>query len=233
MTASDPPTVQSYRPEDLLGPLNPVERQNAPEWLYVSGARDLLKLGARVSIVGSRDASPQGLRRAAKLSRELVAAGVYVVSGLARGVDGAAHRAAMDAGGRTIAVLGTALDQVYPPEHADLQQRIIAEHVAVSQFENGTPTRKTNFPRRNRVMALISDATVIVEAGDGSGSLSQGWEALRLGRPLFVMKAVAEDSSLTWPGEMMRYGAQVLAATAQVLEVVPLDAGGALADLTF
>lgn len=233
MKASDPQSFPAHRPEELLGPLNPVEQQNAPEFLYVAGAWDLLKLGTRVSIVGSRDASPQGLKRAAKLSRELVEAGVYVVSGLARGIDTAAHEAAIAAGGKTIAVLGTALDKAYPPENADLQRRIMTEHLAVSQFKQGTPTRRGNFPRRNRVMALVSEATVIVEAGDTSGSLSQGWEALRLGRPLFVMKAVAEDASLKWPAEMVRYGAQVLAATAQVLDVVPLDAGGALADLTF
>lgn len=224
---------EAYSPEDLLGPLNEVERRNAPPKLYVAGAPDLLKLATRVSIVGSRKASPDGLKRAARLARELVARGVTIVSGLAEGIDTAAHTTAIEARGRTIAVLGTSLDKVYPSKNRALQTRIMEEHLALSQFAPGQPTRPSNFPRRNRVMALISEATVIVEAGDTSGALSQGWEALRLGRQLWIMKAVAEDSRLSWPKEMREYGADVLSGTQELLDALPLDAGGALADLVF
>lgn len=222
-----------YRPDDLLGPLNPVERQNAPEWLYVEGDVALLGSHARVSIVGTRTPSPEGLKRASRLARELVSHGVVVVSGLARGIDAAAHRAAIEGGGRTVAVLGTPLDVAYPRENAALQRQIAEHHLLVSQFPPGHPSGRTNFPRRNRTMALLSHATVIVEAGEGSGSLSQGWEALRLGRELCILRSVAEDAQLEWPAEMRRYGAQILTSTEQLLEVLPPPQEDSLARLDF
>jgi DNA processing protein len=116
----------------------------------------------------------------------------------------------MEKGGKTVAVIGTPLDEVFPRSNADLQRRIASEHLCISQFPTGFPVQRKNFPMRNRTMALISDATVIIEAGDSSGSLSQGWEALRLGRALFITKAVADDPALKWPAEMLSYGARVL-----------------------
>lgn len=211
-----------HRPEELLGGLNAVERKNAPAWLWTAGDVSLLRPRPRVSIVGTRQPSPDGSRRAERLARELAAEGVAIVSGLARGIDTAAHRATMEVGGRTIAVLGGPLDKSYPAENAALQRRIMQQHLALSQFAPGQSIRPTNFPRRNRTMALISDATVIVEAGDGSGTISQGWEALRLGRTLFILRSVAEDPALRWPGEMLRYGAQVLSETSQALAALPL-----------
>lgn len=225
--------TEAISPEKLLGPLNRVEQENAPERLFVAGAVALLKLGTRVSIVGSRKASAAGLKRAAKLARILAEKGITVVSGLAEGIDTAAHEAAMAAGGRTIAVLGTPLDRSYPRKNAGLQQRIVDEHLVVSQFPSGHSILKSNFPRRNRVMALISDATVIMEAGETSGAISQGWEALRLGRRLFIARSVAENPALTWPSEMRKYGAEVLAEAEDVIEALPRDAGGPLAGLSF
>ena len=197
-------------PEDLLGPLNEVEQQFAPKRLFVIGDRDILTEGSRVAIVGSRDASPDGLRRASKLAKLVVKKGGVVVSGLAKGIDTAAHTSAIQAGGRTIAVIGTPLGEVYPRENAALQETIQTDHLCVSQFAEGYPTRPQNFPIRNRTMALISDATVIVEAGQKSASISQGWEALRLGRGLFISKALVDNPSLTWPKEMLHYGASEL-----------------------
>jgi DNA processing protein len=212
---------QRFPPDELLGPLNAVERQNAPEWLYVAGDTSLLGQEPRVAIVGARNPTADGQRRAARLARELVGQKVVVVSGLARGIDAAAHTAAIQAGGRTIAVLGTPLDVCYPRENAELQKHIMKNHLAVSQFPEGYPTGRTNFPRRNRTMALLTHATVIVEAREGSGTLSQGWEALRLGRELFVLKSVVETPSLAWPKEMLRYGARVLGATEELLPTLP------------
>ena len=232
MTSTGP--IEAYKPDDLLGPLNDVERQNAPERLYVVGAVSLLRLGSRVSIVGSRRASDLGLKRARRLARLLAEAGVTVVSGLAAGIDTAAREAAIAVrNGRTIAVLGTPLDKTFPAANRGLQKRIMEDHLAVSQFPVGHPVQRGNFPRRNRVMALISDATVIVEAGETSGSLSQGWEALRLGRPLFILRAVAENPSLKWPKELIRYGASVLGEPDDLLEVLPSDGGGRFDALTF
>jgi DNA processing protein len=197
-------------PDELLGPLNEVERKFATKRLFVVGDPDIFKTGFRVSIVGSREASADGLRRAARLARHVCERGGVVVSGLARGIDTAAHRAAIDAGGRTVAVIATPLDIAYPPENRELQSSIMSQHVCVSQFVSGTPIRPGNFPTRNRTMALLSDATVIIEAGEKSGSISQGWEALRLDRGLFIANAVVENAVLRWPREMLSYGAQIL-----------------------
>jgi DNA processing protein len=195
---------------DLLGVLNEVEKKHAPDDLWLAGDLELLDRGPRVSVVGSRKATLEGIRRARALTQALVAHQITVVSGLAEGIDTAAHIAAIEAGGHTIAVLGTPLDQFYPKENRDLQERLMREQLVVSQFPSGYTVTPKNFPIRNRTMALLTDATVIVEANEKSGTLHQGWEALRLGRLLFLMENVVNDPALSWPKEMMYYGAQVL-----------------------
>ncbi|WP_255564590.1 DNA-processing protein DprA [Mameliella sp. CS4] len=203
-------TNQAVRTSELFGQLNSFEAKYAPEGLYLAGDASLLSGGRRVSIVGTRKPSPEGMARARALTRMLVAEGIIVVSGLAEGIDTVAHETAMAEGGRTITVLGTPLSQAYPARNRDLLERIKAGHLAISQFPEGMPARRTNFPQRNRTMALISDATVIIEAGENSGTRHQGWEALRLGRMVFLMQSVAENPDLTWPKEMIGYGAQIL-----------------------
>ena len=201
---------QSFTPEELLGSLNDVETKNAPNCLFVAGDAELLRSGRRVSVVGSRKVSEAGIRRTRKLVKKLVDQNIIVVSGLAAGVDAVAHTATIEAGGRTVAVLGTPLDKFYPASNKVLQTRLMREHAVVSQFPLGYPATPKNFPMRNRTMALLTDATVIVEAGEKSGTRHQGWEALRLGRDVFIMSNVAEDESLSWPQEMIAYGAQIL-----------------------
>jgi DNA processing protein len=210
--------VREVTPEEILGPLNEVERKNAPARLYLAGDTELLRHGTRVSMVGSRKPSREGVRRARALAKALVERGITVVSGLAEGIDTAAHEAALAAGGHTIAVIGTPLDKVYPAKNRALQEQLIREQLVVSQFPQGYPSQPKNFPMRNRTMALLTDATVIVEAGEKSGTLHQGWEALRLGRLLFLMENVAANAKLSWAREMIRYGAQVLSR--ENLEVV-------------
>jgi len=195
---------------ELLGELNEVERKYAPKKLFIVGRREILDERPRVSIVGSRKPSARGLQRAKKLARIVAERRGVVISGLAMGVDAAAHRAAIEAGGLTVAVIGTSLNNVYPRENAELQELIQQQYLCISQFPIGYPTRRENFPIRNRTMALISDATVIIEAGNTSGSLSQGWEALRLGRRLFISKSLTENKSLSWTREMQAYGAELL-----------------------
>ena len=195
---------------EALGTLTDVEEKNAPKTIYFEGNRALLNQGPRVSVVGSRKASAEGLKRARSLSRALVAHGIVVVSGLAEGIDTAAHTSALEAGGKTIAVIGTPLDTAYPKENLALQDRLAREQLVVSQFPLGSAVTPKNFPIRNRTMALLTDATVIVEAGEKSGTLHQGWEALRLGRQLFLLESVATDDVLTWPAKMIHYGAHVL-----------------------
>jgi DNA processing protein len=175
-----------------------------------------------VAIVGTRHPSPEGERRARKLVKALVEKRVVIISGLAQGVDTLAHAQAIELGGRTIAVLGTPLDQVFPRQNEALQRQIAHGHLLVSEFPPGSAVARGNFPRRNRTMALIADVSVIIEAGDGSGTLSQGWEALRLGRPLFLLKSLLE-TNLKWPREMLEYGASVLAQLEDLMKVLPGD----------
>jgi DNA processing protein len=212
-----------------LGALDAVHLRHAPDRLYLQGDASLLRRGPRVAIVGSRAASAEGLARARSVAKAFARNQVIVVSGLAAGIDTAAHESAIEHGGRTIAVLGTPLDQTLPKENAALQARIAAEHLVVSQFPVGTPITPKNFPIRNRTMALLSDATVIVEAGETSGTRHQGWEALRLGRLVFLMENVSNDPGLSWPGEMVRHGAQVLSREnlRQVIDNLPSMSGAA------
>ena len=213
--------------KELLGPLNDVETKYAPTQLYVAGDKELLKQSPRVAVVGSRKASQGALSRTTKLVEKLVREQAIIVSGLAMGIDTAAHRAAIRSGGRTIAVLGTPLDVVTPSANRELQHLIMREHLAVSQFPAGTTVRPHFFPIRNRTMALICQTSVIIEAGDGSGTLSQGWEALRLGRSLFIAEEVVNDAALTWPAEMLDYGARVLGDDVdELLETLPAPGSG-------
>lgn len=213
--------VNATPSEELLGPLTAVEKRFAPTRLWTAGDRSLLTHHPRVAIVGTRTPTDEGVKRARRLVRELVKHDAIIVSGLAQGIDTIAHSTAM-LEGRTIAVIGTPLDDVFPRQNAMLQQRIATRDLLVSEFAPGTKVAKGNFPRRNRTMALIADASVIIEAGDGSGTLSQGWEALRLGRPLFFLRSLLE-ADLKWPQEMVKYGAQVLSKTEDLLELLPRD----------
>lgn len=212
---------RAYSAEELLGPLNTEEQFYAPTQLFVAGHKEWLRQPPKVAVVGARKASPEGVRRAAKLARLLVEHKATVVSGLAEGIDAAAHTATLESGGRTIAVIGTPLSETYPARHRALQQQLMKDHLVVSQFPGGMPTTRKNFPLRNRTMALICDASVIVEASDGSGSLSQGWEALRLGRPLFLMASILDRKDLTWPQTMLQYGAMVLHTPDDLFEQLP------------
>lgn len=219
-------TPGRYRPptdcvELPVGDLELIRAEDAiklPGRLYVAGDRSLLRGTPRVSIVGSRDASADGKKRAARLARLLAERGIVVVSGLAKGIDIAAHEGAIAAGGKTIAVIGTPLTKAYPAEHAAMQERIYREHLLVSQFSPTTRTFQSSFVARNRTMALLSHASVVVEAGDTSGSLSQAAETQRGGRPLFFMRSVLERTGLKWPERFQATGAIVLDDVQQIVE---------------
>lgn len=148
------------------------------------------------ALVGSRGVSDAGLRFTDRTARLLVDDGVTVVSGLARGVDGSAHAAALDAGGRTVAVLGNGINRVYPAEHRDLQEQIASSGLLISQFlPDASPTRQS-FPQRNIVMSAYSSVTVIVEAAEKSGTRIQADAAVKHGRPLVLTSQVVENT--TW-----------------------------------
>jgi DNA processing protein len=159
-----------------------------------------------IAIVGARKATTESKRRAAQLARDCARAGVVVVSGLAEGIDFAAHTAAIEHGGHTIAVVGTPLDKVYPPKHAELQQRIYRDHLLVSPFVWGQPFVPSNFPDRNRVMARLAKATVIIEASDTSGSLHQAAESVLVGHPVYIAGSVLDNPKLTWPKRFIGEG---------------------------
>lgn len=214
--------VSGTTTSELLGPLNAVEQKFAPPRLWTSGDVALLQRHPRVAVVGTRHPSPDGARRTRKLVKALVEQRVVVVSGLAQGVDTLAHSQTIELGGRTIAILGTPLDEVFPQQNEALQRFMAREHLVVSEFAPGVIVSRGNFPRRNRTMALIADASVIIEARDASGTLSQGWEALRLGRPLFLLKSLLEGD-LKWPREMLNYGASVLTRVDDLMKVLPGD----------
>ena len=209
--------------EDLIGPLNEIEQKYAPQQLWVGGDQSIFAAGRITSVVGSRQPSPAGVRRTRRLVSELVNRDIAVLSGLALGIDTVAHTTAIERGGRTIAVLGTPLDEVTPRSNRRLQDRIIREHVAVSQFAPGSVVKKWNFAVRNRTMALLSPATVIVEAGEGSGTRHQAWEALRLGRPLYFLKSAVGSGNIRWINEQIEYGAEILTDQncAEVLDSIP------------
>lgn len=214
--------MDATRTVELLGPLNAVEQKFAPKMLWTKGDAALLTRHPCVAIVGTRSPSDDGERRTRRVVKELLKAGAVVVSGLAQGVDTIAHTHALDLGGRTIAVLGTPLDDVFPRANASLQQRIGESDLLLSEFAPGSTVARGNFPRRNRTMALVADASVIIEAGATSGTISQGWEAIRLGRPLFLLKSLV-DAGFSWPREMIDHGAFVLNDMADLLDVLPTD----------
>jgi DNA processing protein len=172
--------------------------------LYYAGDLSLLRRPC-VSIVGTRDVSSSGIAATEWVTRALVKAGIVIVSGLAYGVDAVAHKTAIATGGKTIAVIGTPLDKASPSENARLQEEIYREHLLISQFPSGANTFPANFPVRNRLMAALSDATVVIEAKDKSGTLHQAAECTRLGRPLFIAKPLAESPDIAWPKDFLKY----------------------------
>ena len=206
----------------LLGrALNDIEKKSDPGELFVKGSLKIPLPCPKVSIIGSRKASSQGIENAQNIAKTLVENQVIIVSGLAEGIDTAAHETAIKMNGRTIAVIGTPLNKTFPSKNFDLQQEIMKNHLVVSQFPIGYPTQPKDFVLRNRTMALISDASVIVEARKSSGSKHQGWETLRMGRPLFIWESVVNDKELDWPAEMIEHGAVELSDPIDILEVLP------------
>lgn len=203
----------------FLGGLNAVEERYAPKELYWLGNQELSKRRPRIAVIGTRDPSESGLELARAVASMVVEIGGVVVSGLAKGIDRAAHEAAIGAGGNTIAVIATPLRRVYPREHRQLQERIAREHLLVSQFAPETTVSKGNFILRNRTMALLSHGSVIIQAGEKSGTEHQGWEAIRLGRELFL-SALLMEAGFSWPRKMTEYGATIFQDAEELRELL-------------
>lgn len=188
----------------------------SPPALYVSGDVAALRT-PQLAVVGARHASPAGRAIAAELAGALVHAGLTITSGLAAGIDAASHEGALAAGGRTVAVLGTGLDQTYPPQNAQLAARIRAAGALISEFPPGTGPRRQNFPRRNRIISGLALGTLVVEAAHGSGSLLTAQRALDQGREVFAVPGSIRSPLSRGCHRLIRDGAHLVEGASDVL----------------
>lgn len=190
--------------------------KSAVESLFVAGDASLLQRKC-IAVIGSREVSEDGRKRATRIARELAEQDIVVVSGLAAGVDALAMMSAIASGGRTVGVIGTPLDKAYPAANSSLQEEVYRDHLLVSQFESGERTYRSSFPERNKTMALLSDASVVIEASDTSGTLHQAAECVRQNRWLGILKSVVDDHRLTWPKNFLTYERCVVIDTTETL----------------
>jgi len=201
------------------------EIHDPPQRLFIRGNGELALLGGpAVAVVGARACSPYGKQVARMLGRELAAAGVVVVSGLARGIDGAAHRGALETAGHTVAVLGCGIDRDYPAVHAPLAQAIAERSLLVSEYEPGVEPAPWQFPARNRIIAGMCSATVVVEARQRSGALITADFALEDGREVFAVPGEITSVLSAGTNDLLRLGATPLTAAADVLESLGIAA---------
>jgi DNA processing protein len=214
------PCTDARYPSPLL------EIVDAPPVLWVAGQPHSLP-GVAVAIVGSRAASPYAMSVAERLGGDLAARGVSVVSGLARGVDSAAHRGALQAGGRTIAVLGSGADVVYPPEHASLAGEIVHNGAVVSELLPGTPPRRAFFPRRNRIISGLVRAVVVIEAGEKSGSLITARCALEQGRDVLAVPGSVLGGRNRGSHALLRDGARLVETADDILDELGMERAAA------
>jgi DNA processing protein len=177
--------------------------------------------GLALAVVGSRRPSPYGQLTAQRLSAELAQYGFTVVSGLARGIDSLAHRGALQAGGRTIAVLGSGINVVYPPEHRRLYDAISAQGAVVSEFPCDTKPERWNFPRRNRIISGLTLGTLVVEASDQSGSLHTARHALEQGREVFAVPGRIDVPSSRGTNNLIKRGAKLIEGIDDIVEELP------------
>jgi DNA processing protein len=199
------------------------------ELLYARGEHVAHALAApTVAIVGARACSTYGAQVARTLARELATAGVTVVSGLARGVDGEAHRGALDATGRTVAVLGCGIDRDYPAAHAELARRIAETGGIVSEYEPGVEPAPWRFPARNRIIAALADAVVIVEARSRSGALITVDLAMEIGRPIYAVPGEITSALSEGTNDLLRHGwATAITSALDVLEALGIEGASA------
>jgi DNA processing protein len=215
-------SARTLRPGDGLYPDALAQIAERPAELRVRGS---LSGGRRVAIVGSRHPDEYGGDLARSLAEGLARAGLSVVSGGALGVDAVAHEAALDAGGHTVAVLGTGVDRVHPASHRALFARILASGGAlVSEQPDGTPGWRGNFPARNRIISGLSEAVIVVRAGDRSGALITASWARSQGVPVLAVPGDVRDELSAGTTALLKGGARAVASAADVLAALGLDA---------
>jgi len=199
-------------PSELLQMADP------PVLLWVQGDPQTLRHPVRLAMVGSRNPTPQGQANARQFGRALAEAGVCVVSGMAAGIDGAAHEGALEGGGPTVAVVGTGLDIVYPRRHAGLARRIADAGCLVSEYLPGTGPHQSHFPRRNRLIAGLSQGTLVVEAAVQSGSLITARLAAEQGREVFAIPGSIHSPQARGCHALIRQGAKLVESAQDILE---------------
>ncbi|MBI5959661.1 MAG: DNA-protecting protein DprA [Chloroflexi bacterium] len=198
------------------------ELPDSPPVLYVKGTLADADQWA-VAFVGTRRSTTYGREMAARLAASLVQAGITIVSGLARGIDGAAHKAALEAGGRTLAVLGSGIDVIYPPEHRKLAEEIIQNGALVTEFPPGTPPDGRNFPVRNRIISGLSLGVVVVEAPQDSGALLTADCAADQGREVFALPGNVTSNSSLGANRLIQSGAKLVITAEDILEELNLS----------
>ena len=202
------------------------EISDPPACIWIRGNRTLLSR-LTVAVIGARAASQEGLIAAGEIAMDLARAGVVVVSGLARGIDSAAHQGALDGGGATIAVLGTGLDVVYPAENAALSERIATGGLLVTEFAPGSHPEDWHFPRRNRIISGLSKAVVVVEAREKSGSLITARLAADQGRDVMAVPGTIVGGRNRGANALLRDGAKLVESAVDILQELGIDSGAA------
>jgi DNA processing protein len=199
-----------------------LETPDPPALLYLRGRRELLDLPG-LAVVGSRNATPQGISNAEQFARAFSSAGLTIVSGLALGIDAAAHRGGLDAAGSTIAVLGTGADILYPQQNRALGERIAREGLIISEFPLGTPPIGHNFPRRNRVISGLARGCLVVEAALASGSLITARLAAEQGREVFAMPGSIHSPHSKGCHALIKQGAKLVENAQDLLQELDID----------
>ena len=192
-----------------------------PSVLYLKGKREALSKKA-IAIVGTRKPTPYGLSIAQKLASELACFGFVIVSGFASGIDSAAHRGALDAGGETIAVFGCGLDVIFPPENIGLVDKVVESGALISEFALKTPTSSWTFPQRNRIISGLSLGVIVVEGAQDSGSLITAKSALEQGREVFAIPGSIESENSRGPHWLIKQGAKLVESVADIFEELNL-----------
>lgn len=207
-----------------------LETPDPPLVLFVQGQVDALAQAPSLAVVGTRNPTPQGADHARRFSRALAEAGVMVVSGLALGVDGEAHTGALEGGGRTVAFVGTGLDRVYPSRHRDLAHRIATQGALVSEYPLGTPPLAPHFPQRNRLIAGLTQGTLVVEAALASGSLITARLATEMGREVLAIPGSIHAPQSRGCHALIRQGAKLVESVDDILEELRWSKASAGAD---
>ena len=213
--------------DDPEYPENLRAAEDAPPVIYVRGQINCLRQPLSLSIVGARNASLNGRKLASQISCELTSQGIMIVSGMARGIDTAAHKGAMFAlnrTGSTVAVLGTGIDIAYPAENQKLCEQIAGQGAVISEFPLGTDPSAGNFPRRNRIVSALTDGTLVVEASLHSGSLITARLALEQGRDVFAVPGFPTDERSAGPNKLIKDGAFLVENAEDILNVLSADA---------